>query len=79
MQIGILGPLEIVGDDGHPVELTARAATRTFAVLVLHRNEVVSVDRLIDALWGEAPPSTAVKALHGYVSQLRKAIGRTGC
>ena len=75
VRIGILGPLEIANDDGSPVELTAGQQRALLAVLVLNRNEVVSVDRLIDALWGEQPPGTAVKALQGYVSQLRKAIG----
>jgi DNA-binding SARP family transcriptional activator len=44
------------------------------ALLLLHRGEVVSIDRLIDALWGESPPRTAATAVHGYVSQLRKAL-----
>jgi YVTN family beta-propeller protein len=43
-------------------------------VLLLHRNEVVSADRLIDALWDEAPPATAAKVLQIYVSRLRKAL-----
>jgi DNA-binding SARP family transcriptional activator len=45
------------------------------AWLLLHANRVVSRDRLIDALWGERPPETAVSALQGYVAGLRKALG----
>ena len=45
------------------------------AVLLVDRNRVVSTDRLIDELWGDEPTETAAKALQGYVSQLRKAIG----
>jgi DNA-binding SARP family transcriptional activator len=45
------------------------------AILLLHSNEVVSAERLIDGLWGERPPSTAAKSVHVYVSQLRKELG----
>ena len=45
------------------------------AILLLHANEVVSSDRLIDQLWGESPPSTAAKSVQVYVSGLRKELG----
>ena len=45
------------------------------AVLLLHRGEVVSTDRLIDALWGERASPTAAKTVQVYVSNLRKALG----
>jgi len=45
------------------------------AVLILHANEVVSVDRLIDELWGRSPPATAGKILQVYISRLRKELG----
>ena len=48
------------------------------AVLLLHANEVVSSDRLIDELWGERAPATAPKILQSYVSQLRKALADEG-
>jgi len=48
------------------------------AILVLHRGEPVSVDRLIDALWGERPPASATKIVQGHVSSLRKVLGM-GC
>ena len=44
-------------------------------MLLLHANEVVSVDRLVDELWGRAPPATAGKILQVYVSRLRKELG----
>ena len=47
-------------------------------MLLLHANEVVSTDRLVDSLWGEAAPNTAATAVHGYVSGLRKALGDHG-
>jgi DNA-binding SARP family transcriptional activator len=45
------------------------------AVLLIHRGEVLSTDRLIDELWGERAPSSAIKIVQGYISQLRKALG----
>ena len=45
------------------------------AVLLLHRGEPVSSDRLIDELWGEQPPASAVKIVQGYVSNLRRVLG----
>ena len=48
------------------------------AYLLLHANEVVSSDRLIDAVWGEHPPATVPSALHVYVSRLRKLLGEDG-
>jgi YVTN family beta-propeller protein len=44
------------------------------AVLLVHRGEPVSTDRLIDALWGEQAPASAVKIVQGYVSSLRKVL-----
>jgi DNA-binding SARP family transcriptional activator/class 3 adenylate cyclase len=73
MEFRILGPLE-VSDAGHPLALPGRKARALLAILLLHANEVVSAERLIDALWGEAPPETAANTLQVYVSQLRKSL-----
>src|SRR6187399_1988711 len=48
---------------------------KLLAILLVHANEVVSTDRLVQELWGEDPPKTAVPALHNAVSRLRKALG----
>jgi DNA-binding SARP family transcriptional activator len=45
------------------------------ALLLLEAGRVVSIDRLVDALWGEQPPRTAVTSLQNFVSQLRKTLG----
>jgi len=74
LEFRLLGPVEAVAD-GRPVSLPAEKPRALLAVLLLSRNRVVSVDRLIDELWGDEPPETATKALQVYVSQLRKAIG----
>jgi YVTN family beta-propeller protein len=70
----VLGPLE-VRDDDRPIVLGAGRQRAVLAVLLLHANEVVSTDQLIDALWGAHPPETAAKVLQNHVSQLRRAIG----
>jgi DNA-binding SARP family transcriptional activator len=74
LEFRLLGPVEAV-IDGRPVPLPAAKPRALLAVLLLDRNRVVSVGRLVEDLWGEEPPETATKALQGYVSQLRKALG----
>ena len=71
----ILGPLEVLVD-GRPAELGGARQRAVLAVLLTHANEVVPGDRLIDDVWGDDPPETARNVLQGYVSQLRKVIGR---
>jgi DNA-binding SARP family transcriptional activator len=73
MDFRVLGPLE-VGGDGGPLELGGRRQRSLLAVLLLNANELVSRDRLIDALWGASPPLTAGKTIQVYVSRLRKAL-----
>jgi DNA-binding SARP family transcriptional activator len=74
MDFGILGPLELI-QDGRVVDLPGQRQRTLLAVLLLDANRVVARDRLIDALWEEAPPETAHKALQVHVSQLRKLLG----
>ncbi len=74
MEFRILGPLDVV-DEGRPVVLQRGKQLALLAYLLLHPNELVSTDRLIDALWGERPPPTAAKILQNAVSQLRRALG----
>jgi DNA-binding SARP family transcriptional activator len=74
MQFRVLGPIEVVGDNG-PVRLGRGKRRSLLAMLVLHANEVVSPDRLIDALWVERPPAAPRTALQVLVSELRKELG----
>src|SRR5215208_944048 len=74
MDFRILGPLEVVGDD-RTLVIGAGRQRQLLAILLLHANEFVASERLIDQLWGERRPETATKALQGYVSQLRKTLG----
>jgi DNA-binding SARP family transcriptional activator/ABC-type oligopeptide transport system substrate-binding subunit len=74
VEFRLLGPLE-VRDDGRALELGGQKRRALLALLLLHANEVVSSDRLIEELWGEDPPQAAATALHGHVSRLRKLLG----
>ena len=74
MDFAILGPLE-VRDGGVAVGLGGVRERSLLAVLLLNANELVPTDRLIDELWGEQPPKTAVKTVQVYVSRLRKVLG----
>jgi DNA-binding SARP family transcriptional activator len=75
MEFRILGPLEVV-ENGSALDIGGAKPRALLAVLLLHANEVVSTDRLLDALWEDWPPEQAHKALQVYVSQLRKTLGR---
>ena len=70
----VLGPLEVV-EHGQSLVLGGGKQRALLAVLLLHANEVVSTDRLIDELWGAEPPTTVAKSIHVYVSRLRKELG----
>lgn len=74
IEIRVLGSLEVVDQDG-VVALGAPQQRALLAVLVLHRGEAVSSDRLIDEVWGEQPPASANKLVQGYVSGLRRVLG----
>lgn len=74
MEFRVLGPLE-ARDSGRVVALGAGRERSLLGVLLLHANEAVSVDRLVDELWGERPPARATKLVQGYVSGLRKLLG----
>jgi DNA-binding SARP family transcriptional activator/ABC-type transport system substrate-binding protein len=69
----VLGPLEVRGEEGG-LPLGGAKQRAALAILLLHANEVVSRDRLIDGVWGESPPATASSTLDTYVSRLRKVL-----
>jgi YVTN family beta-propeller protein len=74
VRFAILGPIEVAAEDG-PVPLGGPKQRALVAFLLLHANEAVSRDRLIDALWGESPPPSASESLDTYIYRLRKLIG----
>jgi DNA-binding SARP family transcriptional activator len=74
MRYRILGPLELLDENGHSVPIGGPRESVLLAVLLLEANRVVSSDRLIEALWGEHPPQTAANALQVHISKLRKTL-----
>jgi DNA-binding SARP family transcriptional activator/tetratricopeptide (TPR) repeat protein len=74
MEFRILGPLEVV-EEGRILQVDRRLSRALLAYLLLHANEPVSAGQLIDELWGEIPPKTALASLRNYVSRLRKTLG----
>jgi len=69
----VLGPLQVAAN-GTFLPLGGAKQRAVLALLLLHANEVVSTDRLIDDLWGDSPPESAANMLQGYVSHLRKVL-----
>ena len=75
LRYGLLGPLQVQdGDDSLP--LGRRQQRAVLAILLVHLNAVVSTDELLEALWPENRPGKPLTAIHGYVSALRKLLGR---
>jgi DNA-binding SARP family transcriptional activator len=73
MEFRILGPLEAVAN-GRAVPLGGGKQRALLTLLLLHANETITTDRLIDELWGERPPATAAKTVQVHISRLRKAL-----
>ena len=73
LEFRLLGTLE-VHRDGQAVPIPGRNARALLALLLIRAGEVISTDRLVHELWGEAPPRTAVASLQNAVSQLRRAL-----
>jgi YVTN family beta-propeller protein len=70
MDFRILGPLEVEHEGGE-LSLGGRQQRALLALLLLHANEVVAVDEIVDALWPETPPPSATRSVHALVSRLR--------
>jgi DNA-binding SARP family transcriptional activator/streptogramin lyase len=73
----ILGPLEIQAN-GELIRLGPAKERALLGILLLHANDVVAGDRLVEELWGERPPESAGKLVHVYVSRLRKTLEQAG-
>jgi WD40 repeat protein/DNA-binding SARP family transcriptional activator len=77
MQIRLLGSVD-VELNGSPVKLAGPKQRAVLAMLALDANEAVPLDRLVEGLWGEEPPSSAPKMVQQYVSQLRRLLADDG-
>lgn len=75
----LLGPLEArLPGQTDALELGAPKQRVVLALLLLNRGRVVPVDRLVDAVWGEDAPGSALAGLQAYVSNLRRLLRRDG-
>src|ERR1700759_603810 len=75
LEIRLLGPFDVVVE-GRPVEISGAKRQALLAMLALPPGRVVSVDTLIDALWGSDLPSSPRNAVQHHVARIRAAIGR---
>jgi DNA-binding SARP family transcriptional activator len=73
MDFRILGPLQVLDGD-RSLALAGSKPRALLALLLLHANETLTTDRLIDELWGERAPAGAAKTLQMHISRLRKAL-----
>ncbi|HEY8107310.1 MAG TPA: AfsR/SARP family transcriptional regulator, partial [Gaiellaceae bacterium] len=74
IEFAILGPLE-ARRDGEAIPLGGPKQRALLAMLLLEAGRVVSLERLVEALWEGNPPATATASLQNFVAQLRKGLG----
>jgi DNA-binding SARP family transcriptional activator len=73
LEFRILGPLEAL-DGGHPLTVASGRERALLTLLVVHANEIVTTDRILDEIWGERPPDSGAKTVAFHVSRLRDAL-----
>jgi DNA-binding SARP family transcriptional activator len=73
VQFDILGPLQ-VRDAGRPLVLGRPKQRAVLAILLLNAGRAVSLDRLVDELWGQQAPPQALASVQAYVSHLRRLL-----
>ena len=76
MELGLLGPFEATLD-GEPIAVGGGKQRALLALLALNAGQAVSMEQLVDELWGDAVPETAPKMVQIYISQLRKVLPRS--
>lgn len=67
--------MEVIGDDGSIRTPAGEKERSLLAMLALSVGDPISPDRLIDALWGDDPPSNPANALQARISALRRSLG----
>ena len=75
MRFGVLGPLEVIDDQGRPVDVGGRQPRLVLAALIAACGRPVGADALIELLWPDRPPASAAGTLQSYVSRLRRLLG----
>ncbi len=74
MRIGMLGPLEVSDDNGDPTYVAGARLRTLLIALALRPGRLAPTAELVDAIWGEEPPSGAANALQALVSRLRRVM-----
>jgi DNA-binding SARP family transcriptional activator len=74
MLIGVLGTLIARGDDGRVAKLSGPARRQLLAALAARVGRAVPVATLVEDLWGDTPPASAVKTLQSHVVRLRRDL-----
>jgi predicted ATPase/DNA-binding SARP family transcriptional activator len=77
IEFRILGPLEMSAD-GRVLPLGSPKQRALLALLLVHANETLSRDRVIEELWAETAPATVESAFHSYLSRLRRLLEGAG-
>lgn len=72
MRLRLLGPLEVLDPRGIPIVVSGQKRRALLAALVVRAGRVVPVDRLVEELWGNTPPTN--NALQAHIGRLRKAL-----
>lgn len=75
MELRLLGMMELFADDGNSIDAGPLKRRVVLAMLGLQPGRVVSNERLIDAVWGDEPPRSALATLRGLISDLRGTMG----
>jgi DNA-binding SARP family transcriptional activator len=73
MDFRILGPLEVISE-GRPVSLGGSRQRALLGLFLIHAHETLSIDRLMDELWGGRAQAPSAKAMHVQISRLRKSL-----
>src|SRR5215475_1136962 len=73
LHFAVLGAFRVTRD-GQEVDLGPRLQRTLLAILVVEAGRVVPVDRLLDLLWPDEPPATAIASVQAYISQLRRVL-----
>jgi len=74
VRVFVLGPLAVEGPRG-PVHVAGAHRRRLLALLASRPGRVVSIDSIVDALWGDDPPPGAATTVRSHVSRLRRSLG----
>lgn len=73
MLFSILGPVEVRGDRG-PCEPASPMSRQVLSLLLVHANQVVPLESLVEELWDDTPPKLARKTVQTYIYHVRKAL-----